>query len=54
MENFKLLKIEDTLKNSLHKMNFVKPTPIQSMAISMTGMKMKIRTVKNIGLLKIK
>jgi len=33
MENFKLLKIEDTLKNSLHKMNFVKPTPIQSMAI---------------------
>ncbi|MDC1178185.1 DEAD/DEAH box helicase [Candidatus Pelagibacter sp.] len=33
MENFKLLKIEDSLKNSLHKMNFTKPTPIQSMAI---------------------
>ena len=33
MENFKLLKIEDSLKNSLQKMNFTKPTPIQSMAI---------------------
>ena len=33
MENFKLLKIEDSLKNSLNKMNFTKPTPIQSMAI---------------------
>ena len=33
MENFKLLKIEDSLKNSLEKMNFTKPTPIQSMAI---------------------
>jgi superfamily II DNA/RNA helicase len=33
MENFKLLKIEDSLKNSLGKMNFTKPTPIQSMAI---------------------
>ncbi len=33
MENFKLLKIEDTLKNSLNKMNFIKPTPIQGMAI---------------------
>jgi superfamily II DNA/RNA helicase len=33
MENFKLIKIEDTLKNSLFKMNFIKPTPIQSMAI---------------------
>ena len=33
MENFKLLKIEDTLKNSLNKMNFIKPTPIQKMAI---------------------
>ncbi|MBD1168135.1 DEAD/DEAH box helicase [Pelagibacterales bacterium SAG-MED06] len=33
MENFKLLKIEDALKNSLQKMNFTKPTPIQSMAI---------------------
>jgi superfamily II DNA/RNA helicase len=29
MENFKLLKIEDSLKNSLQKMNFTKPTPIQ-------------------------
>jgi superfamily II DNA/RNA helicase len=29
MENFKLLKIEDSLKNSLNKMNFTKPTPIQ-------------------------
>ncbi len=33
MENFKLFKIEDTLKNSLNKMNFTKPTPIQSLAI---------------------
>ena len=33
MENFKLLKIEDSLKNSLKKMNFTKPTPIQGMAI---------------------
>ena len=34
MENFKLLKIEDSLKDSLQKMNFVtRPTPIQSMAI---------------------
>ena len=33
MQNFKLLKIEDSLKNSLEKMNFNVPTPIQSMAI---------------------
>ena len=33
MENFKLLKIEDSLKSSLNKMNFTKPTPIQGMAI---------------------
>ena len=33
MENFKLLKIEDLLKISLQKMNFTKPTPIQTMAI---------------------
>ncbi len=33
MENFKLLNIEDSLKNSLLKMNFTKPTPIQGMAI---------------------
>ena len=33
MENFETLKIEDSLKNSLSKMNFVKPTPIQGMAI---------------------
>ncbi|MBD1109667.1 DEAD/DEAH box helicase [Pelagibacterales bacterium SAG-MED50] len=33
MENFKLLKIEVSLKNSLQKMNFTKPTPIQGMAI---------------------
>ena len=33
MENFRSLKIEDSLKNSLFKMNFVKPTPIQGMAI---------------------
>ena len=33
MQNFKLLKIEDSLKNSLNKLNFTKPTPIQGMAI---------------------
>ena len=33
MENFKSIKIEDSLKNSLSKMNFLKPTPIQGMAI---------------------
>ena len=33
MENFKSIKIEDSLKNSLAKMNFIKPTPIQGMAI---------------------
>ena len=33
MENFKVLKIEDSLKDSLQKMNFTKPTPIQGMAI---------------------
>ena len=33
MENFKLLKIEDSLKNSLEKMKFKVPTPIQGMAI---------------------
>ena len=33
MENFKLLKIEDSLKHSLEKMKFEKPTPIQAMAI---------------------
>ena len=33
MEKFKLLKIEDSLKNSLEKMKFTKPTPIQGMAI---------------------
>jgi len=33
MENFKLLKIEDSLKNSLEKMKFTRPTPIQAMAI---------------------
>jgi ATP-dependent RNA helicase DeaD len=33
MENFKLLKIEDSLKNSLEKMKFTTPTPIQAMAI---------------------
>jgi superfamily II DNA/RNA helicase len=33
MENFKSIKIEDSLKNSLSRMNFVKPTPIQGMAI---------------------
>ena len=33
MKNFKLLKIEDSLKNSLEKMKFTEPTPIQAMAI---------------------
>ena len=33
MENFKSIKIEESLKHSLSKMNFIKPTPIQSMAI---------------------
>ncbi len=33
MENFTSIKIEDSLKNSLQKMNFIKPTPIQGMAI---------------------
>ena len=33
MENFKSINIEDSLKNSLSKMNFLKPTPIQGMAI---------------------
>ena len=33
MENFKSFTIEDSLKNSLNKMNFTKPTPIQVMAI---------------------
>ena len=33
MENFKLLKIEESLKYSLEKMKFKVPTPIQSMAI---------------------
>ena len=33
MENFKLLKIEDSLKHSLEKMKFNVPTPIQKMAI---------------------
>ena len=33
MENFKLLKIEDSLKSSLQKMKFMKPTPIQALAI---------------------
>ena len=33
MQNFKLLKIEDSLKNSLEKMKFNIPTPIQAMAI---------------------
>ncbi len=33
MENFKSIKIEDSLKHSLSKMNFIKPTPIQGMAI---------------------
>ncbi len=33
MENFKLLNIEESLKNSLEKMKFRVPTPIQSMSI---------------------
>ena len=33
MENFTSIKIEDSLKHSLTKMNFIKPTPIQGMAI---------------------
>ncbi len=33
MENFKSIKIEESLKSSLSKMNFIKPTLIQSMAI---------------------
>ena len=33
MENFTSIKIEDSLKHSLFKMNFIKPTPIQGMAI---------------------
>ena len=33
MEDFKSIKIEESLKNSLSKMNFIKPTPIQGMAI---------------------
>jgi len=33
MENFKSIKIEDSLKHSLSKMNFLRPTPIQSLAI---------------------
>ena len=33
MENFRSIKIEDSLKQSLTKMNFIKPTPIQGMAI---------------------
>ena len=33
MENFRSIKIEDLLKQSLTKMNFIKPTPIQGMAI---------------------
>ena len=33
MENFTSLKIENTLKHSLSKMNFLKPTPIQGLAI---------------------
>ena len=33
MENFTSIKIEESLKNSLSKMNFIKPTPIQGMAI---------------------
>ena len=33
MENFSSIKIEDTLKLSLSRMNFIKPTPIQGMAI---------------------
>jgi superfamily II DNA/RNA helicase len=33
MENFTSIKLEESLKHSLAKMNFVKPTPIQGMAI---------------------
>jgi ATP-dependent RNA helicase DeaD len=33
MKNFELLKIERSLKDSLYKLNFNKPTPIQGMAI---------------------
>jgi superfamily II DNA/RNA helicase len=33
MEDFKLLKIEESLKHSLEKMKFKVPTPIQGMAI---------------------
>jgi len=33
MENFRSIKIEESLKHSLSKMNFIKPTPIQGMAI---------------------
>ena len=33
MENFISIKIEESLKHSLSKMNFIKPTPIQGMAI---------------------
>jgi len=33
MENFTSIKLEESLKNSLTKMNFIKPTPIQGMAI---------------------
>ena len=33
MENFTSIKLEESLKYSLAKMNFVKPTPIQGMAI---------------------
>tara|TARA_Y100001970_G_scaffold122467_1_gene151782 strand:+ start:2891 stop:4375 length:1485 start_codon:yes stop_codon:yes gene_type:complete len=33
MENFRSIKIEDSLKHSLSKLNFIKPTPIQGMAI---------------------
>ena len=33
MENFTSIKIEDSLKHSLSRMNFIKPTPIQGMAI---------------------
>ena len=33
MESFKSIKIEDSLKHSLSKMNFIKPTSIQGMAI---------------------
>ena len=33
MENFTSIKLEESLKHSLTKMNFIKPTPIQVMAI---------------------